>query len=558
MWIFRVLFLFPVLTQSLRGDVPLTDNQINCTRNFKNACIIEAVFGNSQTNDTVDVFVSCSDDNELSYNQFSKIDKIIWNGCYASGNLKGLGLQKIPKKNEVKYLKIQRFAIGILEAGTFDGFFGLEVLVIQSNAIQNLSSSCFRGLKSLRTLEIVENSLKWIDEGTFADFPKLNVLDIRDIQHLLMASHQFMKNQIIDNVKLEIYYMEMDLLEHLFLHVQNLSISLSLHGNSSDVTQDCQQTRLNGFEKGWIVESLSVANLRCGLILENIKTLKNLKLVRVIDTINYEFELKDLPQLELLSMHKNILKNLSASLKFKGDLRNLKSFELSNNTMTEIDMRIFETFTNLKEINLCGNFLRKFLEMKLEDNKFEKLKIFVDGNNFDCAWLYTIASSKAFESFVFKKNFEGLNIDGLSCMLNVLSINESVSYTPLVDVSNVKVQNKLSEMHEENFILTPEMLMIIMSISVLLGTALTFISIYTYHKYRILNQKPFYHLLRDSLQRPMCDVQRTLRRNLKEVISRNLPPTNYEHPISDSNVTEMTDVETNTSNIYEEIPQLPY
>jgi hypothetical protein len=257
-----------------------------------------------------------------------------------------------------------------------------------------------------------------------------------------------------------------------------------------------------------------------------------------------------LPHLETIFLHKNILHET----KFEGAFDSLKLFDMSNNTLNEIDLRMFENFSRLRKINLNGNFLSKLDGLTM--TKFANIQLFVDGNNFDCLWLNDVASSKAFQSFVYRKNFKSLNIDGLPCNIRAENISSSFCSPLFVDSADNEAQRESLKLKDDNFILRPEIFMIIVFASSLLGASVAFISIYTYNKRQLLKHKPFYHLLRDSLIRPLSDV----RRDFKEIVSRNLPPTNYEHPISDVNVnvTEMSDVSANISNIYEEIPQKLY
>lgn len=554
MLVFQTVLLISLLIHCLCGEESLNYNRVDCKHTHDTKCVIEAVFGNTLTNDSVEAYVSCSNQDELSRNQFSKVDKIVWNGCQTPWNLKSLGLQKISWRNQVKHLKIEYFASGALELETFDGFLGLEVLSIQHNSIQNLSSSCFRGMKNLKALQMIENDLKWMDMGLLSDLPKLNTLEIHDSQHSL--NHQFTENQIVNTVVLDIYYIAMDLLEHLFLHVRHLSILLK----PNDDAYGCEQTRHNGYERNWIVEELKLENFKCGFIMENVKSIKSLELIRVIQMSYSEFELRNLENLEEISLHQNAFKNFHF-FNFGGNFNNLKLLDFSSNNLTEIDMRGFETFTNLRKINLDENFLSKLDEMNLE--KFRNVKLFVNGNNFDCSWLDAIASSELFLNFVYEQNVKSLNINGLSCQHNqrspeYISTNETLCSSYFIDPVNNEAERELLQQKEVNFMLAPEVLMIIVCAASLLGIAVSFISIYMYRRRQMSKQEPFYHLLRDSLIRPIFDVRSTLRRDFKEMISRNLPPTNYEHPISESNVTEMSDVVTNTNNIYEEIPQKLY
>lgn len=555
MLIFRTFLLISCFIHCLCGDESVSYRRTTCQHSPESECVIDAVFRNiGALHSSVEVLVNCSNHDVLSANQFSEIDEIEWNGCHTPKDLKALGLNKIPRKARLKTLKIEKFSVDVLsDSEMFDGFIGLETLVITNNDIKKVTLLCFRGLLRLKTLMMIENNLKYLD-GEF-NLPMLKALEIHESQHLLMGNHQFRKNQTLD-VILRIYDMETDLLEHLFVHARNLSISLN------DELQGCHQSKLNGYRKDWIVESLKLENLKCGFIMENVESIVHLELNRAVEMEHSEFHLRELPNLVTLRLHDNLLGNFS-SLKLFENLSSLEVLDLSDNIMTEIDMRMLEIFTSLKEINLERNFLAKLSEMNLR--LFENVKFFVNGNSFGCSWLESIASSKAFSNFIYDNSFKSLNVNGLSCQQNnqehtdSFTINKTRCASHFIDPAvKIEAQRDLTKLKENNFILEPEVLMIIVWVAFLLGLAIALLSIYLYRKRQILKQAPFYHLLRDSLARPIADVQITLRRDFKEIISRNLPPTNYEHPISDSNVTEMTDVAANTSNIYEEIPAKLY
>lgn len=547
MLIFRAIILTFLANQCLCGL-----DRTDCRHNQRDVCSIEALFGNLLTNTSIDVVLLCTNQSQLSYsNQFSAIDKIEWNGCNTPRNIKCLGLRKIPWRNSVKHLKVEKFAVTSIEAGTFDGFSELEVLSIQSNSIENILSSSFRGLQSLSLLEMIENNLKWIDAWALGDLPKLKTLDVSDREHLLMARHQLRENQILDNVKLNIYYLEPveDLLEHILSHGRNVSIAVNFDGFKTE----CHEVRLNGYEKQWIVESLRMENFSCGFVMENVKSVRNVELISVIQNEIFGFRLENLPNLVKVALHENALGEMN-NFKLEGNFENLTTIDLSNNRIKVINMSLFQKLDNLKQLNLEDNFLSRLSVIGTEN--FMNMLLLVDGNNFDCSWLNAISSSQVFQNLVFKSNFKSMNFKGLNCQLGCdVNLEYSPSNETLCSpcfMKSVNTSAQREQLEENNFLLKPELLMIIMCVVFALGIFATLISIHLYHKRRDLMKQPFYHLLRDSVIRPISDVRNTLRRDFKEVVSRKLPPTNYELPIPYETVTEMSDLATN---IYEEIPQ---
>lgn len=545
------LLVAVVLLLSIRHlDATSPDGPSGCNRS-SDKCVIKAVFQSIRDNVTVDVVVSCLRGDEIAPDRYSNADKIEWNGCETPTNTKGLGLRKISWRSRVKQLRIEKFSVESLEAGTFDGFSELEVLTFENNSIRNLLPSCFRGLQSLKVLQMMENNLKWLGAGVLGDMPTVKSIEIHDKQHLLIASHQFRGNQTLDNVKLEIYYMEMDPLEHLLLHVRNLSIAVNFNVTASE----CHQVRLNGYEKQWIVERLSLANFSCGFVMENVDSVATLELIRAIQLPHSEFKLQNLRKLEEIALHDNNLDELSLRV---GNFERLTTFDVSRNRMKSIDMRMFAASQNLKTINLKGNFLTKLDWINAENFLLPReVKLLVDGNNFECSWLFDISTTEVFTNFVFQTNFTGTNVDGLGCALNRSTLGSAAvegegNNTRCIDLRDDNARGELLELKNSNFILGPGILAAIVCAASLLGMALSFISIRVYHKRQLLKQTPFYHLLRGSLLQPISGARITLGRDFKEIVSRRLPATHYEHPISTmTDATEMSDL---TCNIYEEIP----
>lgn len=576
MWTFLASPALALLMQTIflvhcnaEGEQSTTDKlldktnqyQMNCGDNYESKnCFVEASFGKLASNESmIDVLVNCRDTNgtlSRCNNQFSRFDMVIWNGCYATRNLRFFGLQKIQaNRKQVRYLKIEKFTTTSIESGTFDGFIQLEVLAIESNFIQNLSASCFRGLESLLELRLISNNLKWMSEQVLTALPKLNTLRI-DEGNLLMANRQFSEesydnndgvweglrsHQFVEHVSMKIYHIQMDLVEHLFHHVRNLSISLTSLSSSMDY---CELTRFNGYERAWLVQNLKLENHQCGFVIENVGTLRTLELRKVIlapisaSTLS-DFKLKNLQNLTELVLNHNELSEITQSI-FEGAFEELEVLDLSHNHLTEIDMSILRLFPKLRHIDLGYNSIHQMQNM--HSNHIHKIT--VDFNRFDCEWLIYHAS----KNFAYTKRFATLNVNGLECTYQ--HQQQPYQMDPCVNTSDII----LSALNEENFILPLYTLILIICGSILLGFIITYTSIYLNHRRLLWKQEPFYHMLRDSLIQPF-----TVARDFKGVLWRKLPPTNYEQPISESNlsiVVGSSDLtrDMDAGNIYEEIP----
>ncbi|KAL7049785.1 hypothetical protein ACKWTF_003851 [Chironomus riparius] len=554
MWIFSVLFIQIVLVHCLQGRVSIRSdnlsdsNQVNCGHNYQSNCLIEATFSNSLSNETIDVLVNCTNDNDAvmskkMQNQFSKIEKIIWNGCYAVNNVKFFGLRKISNRKDVKMLKIEKFTVDTIEIGTFDEFTQLRILSFEFNFIEYLLSSCFRGLENLFMLQMIENNLKRISPETLGVLTKLNTLQIVD-RTLFIANHQFTSNQIVENVAIDIYYIEMDLMEHLFNHVRNLSILLSFNDDDHDNELVECDVRMIGYETKWMIENLRLDNIRCQFIAEHVETLKSLELRKIE---KFGIELKNLINLKNLTISFCDLKELTTNL-LAGDFNELEYLDLSHNKLSTINMSIFHSFTKLKQINFNSNHIHTIDE--LDHPNILNIHIHVDYNSLDCEWLTSISSHDIFDNFIYVRNFKFINVNGLQCSLHQ---QQSMSRVALSLLSTHSSVASITEFHDENFNVKPKIFAFIICCTFLLGIAITFILIYTYNRIQLLNHQPFYHMLRDSLIRPFSSARDTLASDFKGIIFRNLPPTNYEHPISTEKFDD-TELSELNENIYEEIP----
>ncbi len=334
---------------------------------------------------------------------------------------------------------------------------------------------------------------------------------------------------------MRINFVELDLLEHLFYHVRNLSISLPSTIDFSVKILECfELTRLNGYEKAWTVEDFKLENHLCGFMIENANALKSLNLQNVrlssfSDSNIFGFKLRNLHNLVSVTLNHNQLIEINNSM-FEGAFEELIMLNLSNNLLTEVNMSIFKLFPKLKTLDLSYNLIQKIQSTFMPND----VHVIVDFNRFDCQWLihnFAVAS----KHFLYRKEYQALNLNGLECTFHY----QQCEACPSDNLSTIECNH-----HSENFIFQPKIFLSIVCGSILLGGAITYITLYVRTRIRLLKQQPFYHMLRNSMS--------VVARDFKGIVWRNLPPTNYEQPISDSNLNMTSEMD--TGNIYEEIP----
>jgi hypothetical protein len=183
--------------------------------------------------------------------------------------------------------------------------------------------------------------------------------------------------------------------------------------------------------------------------MENVESIKSLVLTRTIQNPFYfnDFKLKDLKNLNTLSLNDNELEALSATM-FVGSFEALEIFDASHNRLIEIDMSIFNSFLKLEQINLAYNFIQMFT--KEERLNSLDARIFVDNNTFQCDWLQR---TNFFEKFIYTKNFKSLNIDGLPCTASemiVQSMPEPIIFNSTLPLIEGKGHENLQSRESPN------------------------------------------------------------------------------------------------------------
>lgn len=557
------------------GSVKLDQARTNCigAANENGKCIIEAIFGrikSSSNDEMVDVLINCTNFSSIkldSVKQFASIERVVWNGCRAEHQLTGFGLGLLMRQSQVKFMRIEQFTMDDVGAGIFENFSSLENLEMVNNSIDTLSAECFRGMKALKVLILTGNNLRKIARGILSDLPKLSTLRIHDEDQkrgVFIDSPQLANLKVVNEVSLiinDLIPIHPNFLEHLLSHTQNFSLIIKTT-KREEIERECQQTILNGFGKDWIVESLKLENFSCGFVMSDVESIKSLELNGILShPFPGTIRLKRLTNLEQLSMHRNNFENSTIREILVDDEKfaKLKMLNLSNNyKMHDFDMQIVERCEEMNKIDLIGNEL-KSLEHFQDVTSNAIVEVFVDGNALICSWLNDkIPKASPRLNLVFVSNFQGLNFRGLPCTLD--EEHEKLQLPAPEAITKVSLSPTIENQIEK--INSIAVMSIIFTCSLTLGVALTLVTLQIYHRYFVRRQEPFYHLLRDSLPLPAVTHARR-RARLSDghidnnLSSRELPATNYEHPIFDSETDLMSDgdiTDMSTINIYEEIP----
>uniref|UniRef100_H3AY93 TIR domain-containing protein n=2 Tax=Latimeria chalumnae TaxID=7897 RepID=H3AY93_LATCH len=270
-------------------------------------------------------------------------------------------------------LRIQWNKISNISEGTFSGLGNLSLLNLVENHITRLNSSIFKGLVNLQTLLLNHNKITHIDKSAFEPLVNLQYLDM---------SRNFMKNfsNVIESVKC--------LRQLLVLKLANNSISsinlspqtidslqtLSLQGNHltrldftnlslpnltvldvsrnkiKDINSSTFQNLLNLISLNLSGNSLRISHLQ-GKYLQNLTVLDVSNVTQIkgqLDKLCTFF--LSLPNLKYLIMKKNHI--IPVNIEQIANCTQLLSFDLSENSLTELTGNEFDLMTSLNNLTL--------------------------------------------------------------------------------------------------------------------------------------------------------------------------------------------------------------
>ncbi|XP_045474211.1 toll-like receptor 13 [Harmonia axyridis] len=352
-----------------------------------------------------------------------------------------------------------------LQVGAFTGLNDLQILQLESNQLSKIKAGCLTTLSTLKTLDFHNNKLKTIDDDAFIGLISLKYLDLSKNQ-LTSLAHQLL------NPLVNLMYL---ILSHNFISVLNFSIeklnkleSLYLNHNSIETIEEC----------------ISYSNVN-SLYLQNnvISSLKQSCFPYAVSNLNLAY-------------------NYLSSLDFFGDLKSLRTLNLSNNQINKIPIDAFEKLSNLLKLDLSQNDIHqcktgifsavKNIEylnlsrtnlndtgphvfiplnnLKILDISYNNLnhwnedwlihfdhceKVFLGGNSFSCEDVSSMFKQSKMKNFslVYEANYTVENINGLPCAYIEAMSKSTILTTTDSFVSNWKNSrtqiNNLSETLEK-------------------------------------------------------------------------------------------------------------
>jgi len=214
-----------------------------------------------------------------------------------------------------------------IDDNVLDSLPRLKYLYLQDNHISSINTRTFKNLKALLKLDLNHNRLSQVNGGVFADMSSLedlslagnNINDISDNAFLGLEKLQSLN--LDDNQLTSVPMRALD-------HTKSLD-SLSLNFNHIDTITS------HAFEQQRALRTLSMESNKLGFISEN---------------AFHDRENSDLPQLEMLVLKGNNLKNVPTTSLER--LSNLARLDLSGNPIERIGADAFKGLHRLQFIYL--------------------------------------------------------------------------------------------------------------------------------------------------------------------------------------------------------------
>ena len=344
---------------------------------------------------------------DIDTNAFQKLDTIETINL-SNNNLWSLPINTLCNLTKIRKLNISRnHLLNTADLGL--SFMGgcqvpLHELDISHNHISSLGSGDLHQVKDLVKLDVSANRLKIIDENVLETLPYLEELNLADNQLSALPPTVFNKSQSLHKLMLQNNSLTM-LTSQLFSGLTNLTVlnlsrnAISSHLLASDTfttdlkylkVLDLSHNHMSKLETSMFasLESLQVLNLaynQFDLISSGVFAFQTRLQILSLSHNNIETIEKDsfvgLNSLTSLSLDHNRIRNLfdnqldeSAStledISFNGNLlvevprtiqvlQKLRTLDLGENEITEINSHDFSTLINLYGLRIAGNRIKK-------------------------------------------------------------------------------------------------------------------------------------------------------------------------------------------------------
>lgn len=253
----------------------------------------------------------------------------------------------------------------------------LKELYLRNNSLTQIRPGLFKGLSKLVILDLSYNEIssEWMTTETFADLIRCVVLDLGHNRIKTINSSQIFQNQYSLQI-LNLNNNEIDQIgDNLFLTLYNLH-TLVLSGNR---LKQINEFTFNGL---FVLSKLSLAENEISTIHDNVfincsnlqdlylqgnimnkvpKAILKLRFLKTLDLSNNEiFDINNssftgLQSLRVLNLTRNEITNITrGTLK---ELPSLRLLDLSENRITNLEHGLFDDAPALNGINLQGNLL---------------------------------------------------------------------------------------------------------------------------------------------------------------------------------------------------------
>jgi Leucine-rich repeat (LRR) protein len=302
----------------------LSSNEIESIDALKSLTNIEQLFLSKNKIENVDTIQNFPKLNsiELDYNKIGSLS-LSYGFKFASFADKKL----ILKNNELR----------IISKFCFASFPTVETLILTDNKIKSLENFAMTGLDSVETVDFEHNLIESVEPNAFHDLKCLNTL--RFGQNLLKF------------VELNAMLVSLDVTHN---SIQSLSPKSLV--NISKLAIDYENmVSLRDYSCGYFsFDELELSNQRTSTLFKN--TIKGLfRSVNLQNNLLENFEADSfgqLPNLAVLMLSKNLLKNLDFQRAFEFELSELERLDLSSNKIATMHKDFFSKTPGLVELDL--------------------------------------------------------------------------------------------------------------------------------------------------------------------------------------------------------------